>query len=453
MKHELLYETQAAFNAAQGNSGNVTSVTPGVAYIAENNEVGFNKTSDILIIIYEVNDISSPTKLYNASGVVRNLKEIIVDKTHIPASEVTDTYQFNETGLHTVRFLFSSFNLSTAMNYAFANCTEIKIVKFPESVTTFACVAAFSGCTNLEEINIPSGVRNWGNSFFTGCSSVRKVHIKDLDTYLGYGFGNVWQNPLCASNVGALYVNGELVTDVVFPESSTTVGSFLFYKNKGIRSVQFSPNTTSIGASAFIGCTSLTGLTIPAAVDYSGQAADAGDGIGTLHVLGNYIGGGGNLNHRFAHILVDGGVLIANKTNTGHQIGGLQGTPIKTVIVKGDFSGNKSAQEIYNYTMNNLEFVEIMGTITPGDGGAGKISNGNILKSGCIFHLGYNGIAGPVSYVDPGNPKLSKIYVGDGSSQEHDQAILDQYLADESWATYTNKLDLWYNYHGEYRKE
>ena len=33
MKHELLYETQSDFTAAQGNSGNVTSVTPGVAYI------------------------------------------------------------------------------------------------------------------------------------------------------------------------------------------------------------------------------------------------------------------------------------------------------------------------------------------------------------------------------------------------------------------------------------
>ena len=39
MKHELLYETQAQFNTAQGNSGNVTSVTPGVAYIKETGSI------------------------------------------------------------------------------------------------------------------------------------------------------------------------------------------------------------------------------------------------------------------------------------------------------------------------------------------------------------------------------------------------------------------------------
>lgn len=43
------------------------------------------------------------------------------------------------------------------------------------------------------------------------------------------------------------------------------------------------------------------------------------------------------------------------------------------------------------------------------------------------------------------------IYVGDGTSQAADQAVLDMYLADSSWASYSSKLDLWYNYTGEYK--
>ena len=39
-----------------------------------------------------------------------------------------------------------------------------------------------------------------------------------------------------------------------------------------------------------------------------------------------------------------------------------------------------------------------------------------------------------------------KIYVGDGSSAEHDDAILADYLADTNWATYSSRLDTWYNY-------
>ncbi|MBR6270160.1 MAG: hypothetical protein IKR30_06300, partial [Bacteroidales bacterium] len=48
---------------------------------------------------------------------------------------------------------------------------------------------------------------------------------------------------------------------------------------------------------------------------------------------------------------------------------------------------------------------------------------------------------------------LSKIFVGDGSSQAADQAILSLYLADPDWAAYSSKLDLWYNYNGQYKED
>ena len=175
--YELLYDTQAQFNQAQGNSGNVTSVKPGVAYITENDEIGYNKTSDVITIVYDVSDISVPTRLYTASALTENLKELIIDDTHIPKSSVTDTYQFTSTGIHVVRFVFSSFNFAIRINQAFANCTCIKSVRLPESVTTFACTGAFCGCTNMEEINIPSKVRSVGVYFFTGCSSMKKIHM------------------------------------------------------------------------------------------------------------------------------------------------------------------------------------------------------------------------------------------------------------------------------------
>lgn len=39
-----------------------------------------------------------------------------------------------------------------------------------------------------------------------------------------------------------------------------------------------------------------------------------------------------------------------------------------------------------------------------------------------------------------------KLYVGDGSSESHDNAILADYLADSKWANYSSRLDTWYNY-------
>lgn len=39
-----------------------------------------------------------------------------------------------------------------------------------------------------------------------------------------------------------------------------------------------------------------------------------------------------------------------------------------------------------------------------------------------------------------------KIYVGDGSSQAGDDAILAAYLADSAWSAYSSILDTWYNH-------
>jgi hypothetical protein len=58
------------------------------------------------------------------------------------------------------------------------------------------------------------------------------------------------------------------------------------------------------------------------------------------------------------------------------------------------------------------------------------------MKQGGIMHLGYNGIAITIdkfaasSVISTAMGRISKIYVGDGSSQVADQAVLDLYLAD-----------------------
>lgn len=40
----------------------------------------------------------------------------------------------------------------------------------------------------------------------------------------------------------------------------------------------------------------------------------------------------------------------------------------------------------------------------------------------------------------------NKYKLGDGSSAAYDDAILADYLADTNWATYSSRLDTWYNY-------
>jgi len=69
------------------------------------------------------------------------------------------------------------------------------------------------------------------------------------------------------------------------------------------------------------------------------------------------------------------------------------------------------------------------------------------MSSNTIVHLSYDGLACTIpNYVGAHHSRVKKIYVGDGSSEEHDNSILALYTANSGWASYTSKLDTWYNY-------
>ena len=347
MKHELLYQTQAEFTAAQGNSGNVTSITPGVAYVLETNSVvGYNKRWDTLLAEYQVDDVSSSTKIYNSASVKNKLKEIIVDKTHIPASAVTDTYQFTSPGLHIIRFRYSSL---TAIPYdAFKNCGTLLCVKLPKTVTSIGH-QAFANCSILTGFT-HSTLCTYEYSFLEGS---RKV--KDVSIAIQGSMHNVFRGTGNPNNPGTLFVKGNWR-------------------------------------------------------DASGQ------------------GGYGDTN--FERIIIDGNMT---------SIIGVYTKNVKILKVTGNCSaGSNSFSMIYPVVP---AFVEVLGNVT---------STQKMFRGGMV-HFGYGEkiSANPATI---GISAVSKVYVGDGSSQEHDQQILDAYLADENWASYASKLDLWYNYNGQYKE-
>ncbi len=60
----------------------------------------------------------------------------------------------------------------------------------------------------------------------------------------------------------------------------------------------------------------------------------------------------------------------------------------------------------------------------------------------CIIHF----LAStPPTICSPIHTRVN-LYVGDGSSAAHDNAVRQAYLADSTWSTYSSRLDTWYNY-------
>ena len=159
-------------------------------------------------------------------------------------------------------------------SYSFSGCRGLTSITIPDSVTSIGN-SAFSGCNGLTSITIPNSVTYIEGSAFSGCTGLTYVnYIGDIAGWCGIFFGGSGANPLSYAN--NLYLNGELVTDIVIPDSVTSIGHSVFSGCTGLTSVVIPDSVTSIGQSAFYNCTGLTSVTIGNGVTSIGDHAFSG---------------------------------------------------------------------------------------------------------------------------------------------------------------------------------
>ncbi|MBR3066244.1 MAG: leucine-rich repeat domain-containing protein [Prevotella sp.] len=108
---------------------------------------------------------------------------------------------------------------------------------------------AFLFCYGLTSVTIPNSVTSIGNYAFDGCYGLKKVIVKDIAAWCGINFGS---NPLSYAHHLYSDENTE-ITNLIIPNSVTSIGGSAFSGCSGLTSVTIGSGVTSIGDNAFDG--------------------------------------------------------------------------------------------------------------------------------------------------------------------------------------------------------
>ena len=148
---------------------------------------------------------------------------------------------------------------------AFSACSGLKSIVIPSPIKTINSLAF--DCCGITSITIGASVSEINNWSFGSCRSLEEIIVESGNTTY-HSEGN------CLIDTA----NKELVAGCnhsVIPTdgSVTAIGDWAFWNREGLTSIKIPSNITFIGAGAFNGCSALTSIKIPDSVIWIGSEA------------------------------------------------------------------------------------------------------------------------------------------------------------------------------------
>ena len=161
------------------------------------------------------------------------------------------------------------FSASGNEHKLFLNGKLLTHAVIPDGITVIR-ENAFANCTSLTAVTIPASVKSAEDGSFYNCKNLTDVYITDVAAWLNidmhwddrnpfsvYGYVENGQEYV-SNKENKLYLNGNLVTNLIIPDGVTNIRYSAFASCSSIKSVTIPKSVTTIGVHAFINCDRIT---------------------------------------------------------------------------------------------------------------------------------------------------------------------------------------------------
>ena len=202
----------------------------------------------------------------NCNAIIEKTSNTLIlgcNNTTIPEGVITiSASAFNNcSGLTSVTIPNS---VTSIGNSVFSGCSGLTSVTIPNSVTSIGN-QVFYNCSVLTSVTIGNSVNSIGSSAFSGCSGLSSIIIEDGN--IAYDSRNNC-NAIIEKSSNTLIVGCKKTT---IPNSVTSIGNSAFNGCSGLNTLTIPSSVTSIGEGAFAGCSGLTSVTIPNSISSIGN--------------------------------------------------------------------------------------------------------------------------------------------------------------------------------------
>ncbi len=166
-------------------------------------------------------------------------------------------------------------HVNTIGDLAFCDCKLLNLAILEEGITEIKSTA-FANCSILPTITIPGSVMTIGKSAFSGCGKLTNVVFANGEGDMSIGssvLGSSVKTLYIGRNIIGIPFKGLSITELTIDGGATTIGSSAYSGCTKLKKLTVGNSVTQIGNSAFNGCTQLAEVSLGTGLTSIGELA------------------------------------------------------------------------------------------------------------------------------------------------------------------------------------